>query len=180
MTFDDTDDELATPGLLSDLEQAAADAASYDPPDLRYVHPTLDKYILVFRHDLDWGEMDTWRKKCITKPAKNGREAESDAAKFGRMVIAGTSIGIENRGADRSAMKGEPLIDSRGNPVTFGSREFMTAFKVATAADCVKAFIRSDSAIASLSNRIIDDNGVGGDVEALPDPTSEDETSRSV
>ena len=173
--IDDTDgggnDDSGVSSLGTDLARLRKDAEAYAPKPLRYVHPTLPQYILVFRADLDWEQMEAWRRKCVTKPARNGREAETDASKFGRMVVSGTSIGIEHRG-NSVELTGTPMVDSRGNDVTFTNREFMAEFGVATGADAVKAFIMSDSAVAALSNRIIDDNGVGQEVEALPDPTA--------
>jgi hypothetical protein len=169
------DDEPAGP--LSELAQLRKDAEAYEPPPLRYVHPTLPKYALVFRHDLGWDEMEKWRRKCVTRKPSGTRPEEIDPALFGRMIVAGTNIGIEVRDLDRPASAGTPIRDSNGVEVTFSNREFLGEMGVATAADAVKAFIVSDPAIASLSNQIVDDNGVGGDVEALPDPTDDDGTS---
>lgn len=154
-------------GDLSDLAQLRKDAEEYAPEQLRYVHPTLPQYTLIFRRSLDlFTEMQVWRKKCVIRAERQGRPEEIDQEKFGRMVISGVNTGIERNGT--------PVVDSAGDPVTFRSREFQGAFGVGTAADAVKAFIRSDSAIAALSTRIVDDCGVGQDVEAAVDPTVSD------
>jgi len=168
---DDSDDEEVG-GFESDLDRLVADTAAYEAQPIKLLHPLLPGYELWFRSDIEFKEVEAWRKKAILRAARRDRPEEVDAAKASALIVAGSCIGIYRDGT--------PILDEDGRPVTFSNREFQAkllpdvAPPLRTAAAAVRKFLIKDPAVGTLANSVVEKNGYGDDAEEAPDPTDTD------
>lgn len=163
---DDVDPDEGAPaaGVVTDLDRLLADVEQYEPEPFRITHPLLEQYTLVFRSDLAFEEIDGWRKKAVIKRGRNGQADEVDAAKASALIIAGSCTGIY--------LDGQPVTDSKGNTVSFRNAEFQDKLGCnRNAANAARKFLLKDSALGTISNKVVDESGYGDDVEEAPDPT---------
>lgn len=142
----------------SDLDLLAADIEQKIAEPTRLVHPGREGYVLIFRSHIDSGEALSCQKR-----AKNAK----DPVVLGNaMLLALASTGLEKNG--------QPVENSKGQPVTFRDPELLAALKVRTAADAVAKFIGNDGYLIALTDAVMTAAGYGAEVEVARDPTQSD------
>lgn len=150
-----------TAAVLSDLERMRQEIDAVVLAPARLVHSLLPSYTLIFRADLTREELDSIRKQCRKPGGKN----ETYMPKFDAMVLNATNIGIEK--------DGEAMVDDDGDDVAFYNEQFQLAFETTNGADCAAAFMRTDAALATMANAVLERTGFGREVEdAAGNPTS--------
>lgn len=157
--------------FASDLDQIAADVQQFKPQTISIVHPVLPAYTLVFRGDLRFEEIEAWRRKATIKVGRNGVPDQVDAALASAMIVVGSCLGIYR--------DGKQLMDGQ-KPVLFSNKQFQAKLlsdvpeQLRTSAATAAKFLIRDSAVGSVGNKIVEENGFGEDAEEAPDPTGFD------
>lgn len=144
--------------VVSDLDRLRKDTVEKIKQPFELVVPGLDGYTVVIRPDVQYEELEGWRRRSREK-----NKADLNPRKLNGLVLAGSCIGIK--------FNGKLMVDSEQEEVTFGSDELMQVYGVSTAGDAAVAFVQNDGPLFSLGGAIVARLGFGGDVEDALTPT---------
>jgi hypothetical protein len=155
------------PGSVLELLESELAQAEPEVPTVRLALKRRPDYVVVYRINLDGGEIERARAQSRDRKKVDG----VDGPKFAGLIAVTACLEIWRRGVR--------LEDEQGRPLRFNHRAFLQAFEARSAVACAQAFYRNDAELDAVARRLMTDSGWGEDVQDVTAVDPPDDASSS-